>query len=671
MGSLDTVKRLARLLCALILGALVSIGHANAVSASQNAAREDVVLKNDAPIADILALMDQMPPGHQTGEPVAVYHVGVVNGEEDTIIWRLSTEMLRPVSFSIDLTAKGRSETILASRYPYAPQKTRASQGRVLSSWPVVLEPGQRAVITARVDQSTAATVFPIRFRPEAAYDATQTKLSYLHGGYLGGAAIFLAFFIAFSVLLSSPPARFYAIYFGALVVLNFHSYGLTEQLFFPEARWLYFPLFRLLQVGIMLAYLLFAISFLRASTRYRKLFKVTIVYVALTTGLALLETLFWNPFFVFITDAMALAFLALGTFTAYVAVRDRLNGAVFFASGYALLLITGVINYVASFPGFASYNNGVDALTLSLQIADAFVFAAAIVSQTHGLRRDRDRALKAQLSATREKLALSEVLRAAERDRDQAARLAERRRARFAATSHDLRQPLTSLKLALEDAQRTAPEMAAKFSTGLEYLNDILARSLEEARPLEHDDADGPGRSDAAEAVPLQVLLRNIDRMFVDEARSRGVTLRVVPTSVTVHAPAIGIIRMLTNIVSNAIKYAPSGRVLIGVRREGGMARLEVHDTGPGMEDAALQAALKPHRRGNAARGVEGEGLGLAIVQDLARQNRFEFRARSRVGHGTVFAIGRIPLSEPRSMATPAKTPPAHTKKPAPVSPS
>ncbi len=606
-----------------------------------------VVLRSDAPLANILEHM--APIGKGAGntdsgpmEGPTQFEVRVVNGEDEPIVWRLSTEMLRPMSFEIHARVNGRRQIIMASHYPFTPQQTRASQGRVLASWPLVLQPGAAATITAAFDRPPDGDIFPIRFEPEAAYDARQTIMSFVHGGYLGAAVIFLSFFLAFSLLLSSAPARAYALYFVFLVILNFHSYGHTEQLFFPEARWLYFPLFRLLQVSIMLAYLIFAVSFLRARERYPKLLQITRIYVVFTASLALLEALIWSEVFVLIVDVMALAFLALGTLTAYLAVRERHVGARFFASGYGLLLVTGVLNYVASDVAHAARNDAVDALTLGLQLADAFVFASAIIAQTYALRRDRDTALQAELAASREKLAMSESLRAAEKDREHAERLAERRRSQMAATSHDLRQPLTSLKLVLEDARDASPEIAEKLRSGLDYLNGVLGRSLEDTRPAP---ARPPTRGDEEEAVPLQLVFDTVRRMFGAEAATKGLALRIVPTTLVARAPTIVLIRMVSNLVSNAIKYTPSGRVLIGARRNGGEITIEVRDTGPGLAPRTVEGLLGPYQRGATSAGTMGEGLGLAIVRELCDSHGFALSIRSAEGRGSTFALRGIPV--------------------------
>nr|WP_255564438.1 ATP-binding protein [Mameliella sp. CS4] len=94
---------------------------------------------------------------------------------------------------------------------------------------------------------------------------------------------------------------------------------------------------------------------------------------------------------------------------------------------------------------------------------------------------------------------------------------------------------------------------------------------------------------------------------------------------------------RILSNLVSNAVKYTRAGRILVGVRRQGDGLVLQVLDTGPGMTEDALARNMKAWQSGTDSKG---HGLGLAICHQLARQNGLVLQARSRVGKGTAFSL-------------------------------
>jgi signal transduction histidine kinase len=124
------------------------------------------------------------------------------------------------------------------------------------------------------------------------------------------------------------------------------------------------------------------------------------------------------------------------------------------------------------------------------------------------------------------------------------------------------------------------------------------------------------------------------IEAMFKSEALERRVDLRIVPCGATVSVPPFDVLRVLSNLTSNAVRYAPGERVLVGARRRGDRLSLEVHDSGPGMSAEELERCRKRTARGD---GVEeGYGLGLSIVARLVDEYDLEWHIDSIEGQGT-----------------------------------
>src|SRR5690606_32231839 len=121
--------------------------------------------------------------------------------------------------------------------------------------------------------------------------------------------------------------------------------------------------------------------------------------------------------------------------------------------------------------------------------------------------------------------------------------------------------------------------------------------------------------------------------------AAERGLQFDCVPTRAWVRSDPQLLRRVLQNFLANAVRYTASGRVLLGVRRVGDAVRIEVHDTGPGI-DAQVQTSLfEEFRRGDGAAG-QGLGLGLAIADRMARLLDAPIGLESRPGAGTVFSL-------------------------------
>ncbi len=119
---------------------------------------------------------------------------------------------------------------------------------------------------------------------------------------------------------------------------------------------------------------------------------------------------------------------------------------------------------------------------------------------------------------------------------------------------------------------------------------------------------------------------------------------MSVVGTRAWVHSDPQLLRRVLQNFLSNALRYAEHGRVLLGVRRRGRHLRLEVWDTGAGIAPAEQQLIFQEFRRGSAA-GGQGLGLGLSIARRMADMLGHPLGLRSWPGLGSVFHV-EVPLA-------------------------
>ncbi|MEM7303481.1 MAG: ATP-binding protein [Pseudomonadota bacterium] len=143
------------------------------------------------------------------------------------------------------------------------------------------------------------------------------------------------------------------------------------------------------------------------------------------------------------------------------------------------------------------------------------------------------------------------------------------------------------------------------------------------------------PERAD--EAYPLSVVLGTVEQMFFEEAISKGLKLRFVDCSLETGLPPIVLMRILTNLISNAVKYTEQGRVMLGVRRSANSANIHVYDTGPGMSEMQIQRLRQEHQKGDQ---TSGHGLGLAVCFELALQNDLDLDYCSIEGKGSLFRL-------------------------------
>jgi CheY-like chemotaxis protein/anti-sigma regulatory factor (Ser/Thr protein kinase) len=152
-----------------------------------------------------------------------------------------------------------------------------------------------------------------------------------------------------------------------------------------------------------------------------------------------------------------------------------------------------------------------------------------------------------------------------------------------------------------------------------------------------------------------IDELFRQLEVEFTPLAQEKGLKLKFVHSSLAVYSDRRLLRRLLQNLVSNAIKYTASGRVLLGVRRRGGKLSLEVHDTGPGIPSSKRTLIFQEFQRlEETAHSVRGLGLGLAIVERIGKVLDHTIDLHSVPGRGSMFAV-RLPRAEPRQTAEPS----------------
>jgi two-component system, OmpR family, sensor kinase len=184
---------------------------------------------------------------------------------------------------------------------------------------------------------------------------------------------------------------------------------------------------------------------------------------------------------------------------------------------------------------------------------------------------------------------------------------------------SHQLRTPLTGLRLRLESARGKAGGDASKELEAAEQEVERMARSLTSLLTLARD-GDTPG---ASHPVSLERAAERAHERWAATAEQDGRELELVGgVDATIAASEEDLAILLDNLIENALRYSPS-RVAVDWGREGDEAWLAVVDEGPGLAPGEESRLFERFARGSAGGNSSGTGLGLAIVQTLARRWR------------------------------------------------
>jgi two-component system, OmpR family, phosphate regulon sensor histidine kinase PhoR len=208
-----------------------------------------------------------------------------------------------------------------------------------------------------------------------------------------------------------------------------------------------------------------------------------------------------------------------------------------------------------------------------------------------------------------------------------------------LAIAGHDLRQPLQVIQGAhdfLSLGVRTESELRLLRSgqSAIDQLRDQLDQLLAAMRLREH--AEGVKLT----PVPVGPLFRQACRENDILALRKGVSLRIVETTATIHSNALLLSTILRNLVSNAIKYTqPGGRILLGCRQVGQNIRVDVYDTGIGIAGDQMPRIFEAFTRLDPARR-DGLGVGLFIVRQAVALLGHRVDINSSPSQGSRFSI-------------------------------
>ncbi|TPA70606.1 two-component system sensor histidine kinase EnvZ [Vibrio parahaemolyticus] len=207
---------------------------------------------------------------------------------------------------------------------------------------------------------------------------------------------------------------------------------------------------------------------------------------------------------------------------------------------------------------------------------------------------------------------------------------LEEDRALLMAGISHDLRTPLTRIRLATEMMSPEDSYLAEGIISDTEECNEIISQFLDYLKPV---------NKESFESVDVSTIASDV-------ASSEGGYEVEIETDLNMHLPSakgspIAIKRAVSNLVVNALRYGNGWvKISTGVTADKQLVWICVEDNGPGIEQSQIAKLFEPFTRGDTARGSEGTGLGLAIVKRIVIQHSGSVVMRNRSESGLIAQI-------------------------------
>lgn len=250
----------------------------------------------------------------------------------------------------------------------------------------------------------------------------------------------------------------------------------------------------------------------------------------------------------------------------------------------------------------------------------------------------ERDVNAKRAVEAAKRDALRSKELLEAEKKYARARETARLHTMRLATASHDIRQPIASLRatmdaVALDQTSETRDQLRAAF----DYLDDLAKSYLDPGDPKDTKEDRFVPSDDGQEDVDTTIIVATIDRMFRKEAEMKALTFHASTDEACLRVQPLVLTRILSNLVSNAIQHTAEGKVeLNGKSKETGFTFTVTNDASL-PKDAEGQGLFDPFVKTSES---EGTGLGLSIVDSLIQHSGWRLSWDSAPDNGTIFEV-------------------------------
>ncbi|KZN44792.1 two-component system sensor histidine kinase EnvZ [Pseudoalteromonas luteoviolacea] len=207
-------------------------------------------------------------------------------------------------------------------------------------------------------------------------------------------------------------------------------------------------------------------------------------------------------------------------------------------------------------------------------------------------------------------------------------------RRLIMAGVSHDLRTPLTRIRLATEMMSDEEDYLKEGIIDDIEDMNAIIDQFIEYLR---HHSSGEMNLDD------VNVLVEEV--VHAEQQHKRVINFTMTPSLPPILMNTVALKRVITNMIENAIRYSSEDIEVVSLL-DNKWALIQVKDRGPGIPESELESVFEPFKQGDQARGSEGSGLGLAIIKRIVTTHGGQVTLSNRKGGGLCAEV-RLPIAK------------------------
>ena len=592
------------------------------------------------PDRDRFAILDTYTPDFGYTDARIWLRVCTRNQTADTRDWRLYVRENFFQNFDVFVRRESGRVEHRVSLQQNSPFSARPIQDPELIV-PLSIEPAETVEIyIAYWSGGSSQTNFEIQTK--AAYEtiaATKTAKNFFFYGMM-----ILLILVALAALAVFRHRVFlaYCAYATTALIFVMHSDGVAFQYLWPA-----FPLFNaqatvFVGSGLIIFGSVYARVFLKTGQRHPKtdklLFGIIVFTLVLDAVLLPIDSQLLKKLLIMISLLAFVTFIFAGLIAYFSGHRE----VRFYLLAWIGVVLSSTLMNLRHVLGLEIPQETVYDSMRAVMVLDAMMMGLAIADRYNQLRRSRQVVLEENLSAAQHRLQLNKRLADLQARHELAVEMSKSRDQQIQNVVHDLRQPLHALRLNVMNLNSDAPQYRAtaqNMDSAFSYLEKLIAEHLEAAPDNIHSVQDQSADSE----LGVQQILAAVEEMFRPDAAAKGLSLRRAPSDCNAKVNPLVLTRIVSNLVSNAVKYTSTGGVLIGCRARQNGLRIEIHDTGPGMSQAAFDKAKERTMRLNPDDpATTGKGLGLSIAIELAKRNGMAITLSKlrKTGTGLVLTI-------------------------------
>ena len=470
--------------------------------------------------------------------------------------------------------------------------------GTFLTGRPFRLNAGDQGTLLVRYG-SYGLGALPLSIETQDSIDDVSRQTAVKLAIFYTVSTAILLLFVGLNIALAGSGTFLLAAAFGGALILIAQIDGLLFAHVWPDAPvWNKDASFYMLTIATVLFFVTAAHLIDRSA--YDRLRKSLHVAAAVTATPVLLAPVVDVPtltLFPLVLCPVAIAAVAFATIMWARGVRLQLTLAS--SAGAAIGLLTMVATVAMILGSSRATSLGHD-LAKAVYLIISMTLMISFTTRARAMNLEYRASLEREIVAARRDAELNQALLESERAYNRARDLAERRLVRLADTSHDLRQPIAALRLALDRLafEGRAGEQQA-LQRALAYVENVLVQNLERATDKEpsqaaQTDEVADATASEIEVFSVSLLLQSVEAMFRREAEAKGLQFRIVGSSRTIAGALTPLLRIVCNLVSNAIRFTQAGKILVGVLHRDGVCEMVIADTGVGLAEADRHRLLQ-----------------------------------------------------------------------------